>query len=84
LIRRAFWIALGLGAGVATAVLASRWMQRRSEQVRQAPAAIGRQAREGATDLGRLFREAADAARRAAAEREAELRESLDLPAEGA
>jgi hypothetical protein len=84
LIRRAFWIALGLGAGVTAAVLASRWMQRRSEQVRQAPAAIGRQARAGATDLGRLFREAAEAARRASARREAELRESLDLPAEGA
>jgi hypothetical protein len=83
LIRRAFWIALGLGAGVSAAVLASRWMQRRSEQVRQAPAAIGRQARAGATDLGRLFREAAEVARQASTKREAEMRESLDLPAEG-
>jgi hypothetical protein len=76
-IRRAFWTALGLGAGVTTAILASRWAKRQSEQVRQAPAATLRQARSGLGNLATLIRRSAEAARAAAAEREAEFRAVL-------
>jgi hypothetical protein len=71
-----FWTALGLGAGVTAAVLASRWMRKKATAV--APAAIGRQAAEGLGDLGRLIRESASAARRAMQERESEIRGALD------
>ncbi|MFL5799139.1 MAG: hypothetical protein ACJ77A_14565 [Actinomycetota bacterium] len=73
--RRAFWVALGLGAGVTAAVLVSRWMRRQSE--RMAPANIGRQVSQGASDLGRLIRTALEEGRAAAAAREAEFRHEL-------
>ncbi len=73
--KRMVWTALGLGAGVATAVMVSRWMRRQRE--RYSPANIGRVASEGARDLGALFRDALDEGRRAMAEREAEIRASL-------
>lgn len=75
--RRAFWIALGLGAGATAAIIASRWAKRQSQKV--APANLGRQAKSGLSDLGALFRESVDAYRRAAEQREAELRSGLDL-----
>ena len=76
--RRIFWLALGLGAGATTAVLAARWMRRQTEKV--APANIGRQVSQGASDLGRLIRTALDEGRQAAAAREAEIRAELAGP----
>lgn len=75
--RRAFWVALGLGAGATAAVLASRWMKRQTQKV--APAAIGRQARSGLQDLAQLWRESLTAAREASQAREDEFRSSLDV-----
>ena len=57
--RRAFWIALGLGAGATVGILASRWAKRQTQKV--APANLGRQAKSGLSDLGSLFRESMDA-----------------------
>ena len=74
--RRMFWTALGLGAGVTVAVLASRWMRRQSE--RMAPANVGRQLGDTAKDLGQLAREAMDEWRKGMAEKEAEIRAQLD------
>jgi hypothetical protein len=73
-----FWVALGLGAGVTAAVLASRWMRRQSEKM--APANIGRQMSQGASDLSRLIRTAVAEGRQAAAAREAEFRRELETP----
>ena len=74
--RRLFWTALGLGAGVTAAVLTSRWMRRQSERL--APANIGQQLGEAARDLGQLAREALQEWRTGMAEKEAEIRAQLD------
>jgi hypothetical protein len=76
-VRRLFWTALGLGAGVTAAVLTSRWMRRQSE--RMAPANIGQQLGETARDVGQLLREALEEWRTGMAEREAEIRAQLDV-----
>jgi hypothetical protein len=73
--RRAFWVAVGLGAGVAGAVMVSRWMRRQRERL--SPANIGSQLAEGARDLGRLVREALDEGKQAFLEKEEELKASL-------
>jgi hypothetical protein len=75
-VRRIFWLALGLGAGATTAVLAARWARRQGQKV--APANIGRQVSGAASDFGRLVRTAVAEGRSAMAEREAEIRRELD------
>ena len=70
-----FWTALGLGAGVAGAIMVSRWVRRQKQ--RYSPANLGAQLSEGAKDVGTLVREALNEGRRAMAEREAEIRASL-------
>ncbi len=74
--RRAFWLAVGLGAGVTVAIMATRWVQRQREAF--APANIARQAGVAARDLGSLVGEALKDFRTGMAEREAEIRASLD------
>ena len=74
--RRMFWTALGLGAGVTAAILVSRWMKRQSE--RMAPANIGQQLGETARDIGQLARETMEEWRKGAAEKEAEIRAQLE------
>ena len=74
--RRLFWTALGLGAGVTAAVITSRWMRKQSE--RMAPANVGRQLGDAARDLGQLLQEAVEEWRNGMAEREAEIRAQLD------
>ena len=76
--RRAFWVAVGLGAGVTAAVLVSRWMRKQTE--RMAPANIGQQLGGAARDLGQLAREAMEEYRKGAAEKEAEIRARLGSP----
>lgn len=76
--RRVFWLALGLGAGATAAVLMARWMRRQSE--RMAPANIGRQVTQGASDLAILVRTALAEGRQAATAREAEIRRELESP----
>jgi hypothetical protein len=73
--RRAFWLAVGLGAGATAAVLVSRRMRRATEAV--APANLAREARQAGTDLLQLVRESIDAGRKAMAEKESEVRASL-------
>ena len=74
--RRLFWTALGLGAGVTAAVITSRWMRRQTE--RMAPANVGRQLGDTARDVGQLVREALEEWRKGMAEKEAEIRSQLD------
>jgi len=72
MIRRGFWVALGLGAGVTSAVIASRWARKQADRV--APAALAREAKGGLLDLGKLVSESIAEGRQAMEERERELR----------
>jgi len=71
-IRRGFWVALGLGAGATSAVIASRWTRKQAQRV--APATLAREAKGGVLDLGKLFSESIAEGRQAMEERERELR----------
>ncbi len=74
--RRIFWLALGLGFGATSAVMASRWMKQQAE--RMAPANIARQAGGTARDLVSLLGEAAREFQVGSAEKEAEVRGQLE------
>ena len=65
-------MALGLGAGAASAVMASRWA--RKQAVRVAPATLAREAKGGLLDLGKLVSESIAEGRQAREDRERELR----------
>ena len=73
--RRIFWLALGLGAGVTSAVMASRWVRQQTERL--APASIGRQAGQALSDIGSLVSEAIAEFARGMTDRETEIRDSL-------
>jgi hypothetical protein len=70
--RRLFWVALGLGFGAVGAVMASRWTRRQMDKAK--PATIAREARGGLLDLTKLVSESVEEGKRAADERERELR----------
>jgi len=71
-VRRIFWLALGLGAGVAGAVMSMRFLRKQADKV--APANLARQARGGLMDVARLFSESIAEGREAMREKEEELR----------
>ncbi len=71
--RRLFWLALGLGAGAAGAVMTVRFARKQAKKV--APAAIAREAKGGLLDLGKLVSESIAEGKRAMREKEAELRD---------
>jgi len=70
--RRLFWAALGVGFGAAGAVMASRWTRRQMERAK--PQTLAREARGGLLDLTKLVSESIEEGKRAAEERENELR----------
>ena len=70
--RRLFWVALGLGAGIARAIMTMRFLRRQASKV--APANLARQARGGLMDAARLFSESIAEGREAMREKEEELR----------
>ena len=72
MVRRGFWVALGLGAGAAGAVLMSRWARKQAGRV--APATLAREAKGGLLDLGKLVSESIAEGRQAMEDRERELR----------
>ncbi len=78
MVRRGFWVALGLGAGATSAIMASRWA--RKQAVRVAPATLAREAKGGLLDLGKLFSESIAEGRQAMDERERELRGETPAP----
>jgi hypothetical protein len=81
-VRRPFWLALGVGFGAASAIVASRWTRRQLQRAK--PTAIAREARGGLLDLSRLVAESVEEGKRAADERERELRAKHDVPGPGA
>jgi hypothetical protein len=76
-IRRAFWLAFGVGLGAATAIISSRWTRRQVQKA--SPQAIAREAKGGLTDLSKLVASSVEEGRRAADLREAELRATYGL-----
>lgn len=76
--KRLFWLAAGLSAGAASAVIASRAVKKQAEKM--APSNVARAAGNSAMDVGKRFASAMDEGRRAMDEREAEVREKVRNP----
>jgi hypothetical protein len=74
-VRRLFWVALGLGAGAASAILASRFVRKQTAKV--APANLAREARGGMMDLARLVSDSLAEGKAAMHQKEVELRSGL-------
>jgi hypothetical protein len=73
-LRRIFWLAVGLGAGAAGAIMTMRFARRQASKV--APANLAREARGGLMDLAKLVAESIGEGREAMREKEEELRAS--------
>jgi hypothetical protein len=73
--RRIFWLAVGLGAGATTAVMAGRWVRRQARAL--APASLAHNAGRTMRDTASLLGQAGREFREGMAEREAEVRASL-------
>jgi len=71
-VKRLFWLALGLGAGAAGAIMTARFARRQMDKV--APSTLAREARGGLLDLSRRVSESIDEGRRAMQEKEDQLR----------
>jgi hypothetical protein len=71
-VRRLFWVALGLGAGAASAILATRFVRKQTAKV--APANLAREARGGMMDLARLVSDSLAEGKAAMHQKEDELR----------
>ena len=74
--RRLFWVALGLGAGVASAIIGTRFVRKQTAKV--APANLAREARGSIMDLARLVSESINEGKVAMQDREVELRSDLE------
>lgn len=70
--RRLFWVALGLGAGAASAILASRFVRRQTAKV--VPANLAREARGSMMDLAKLVSDSLAEGKAAMQEKQDELR----------
>jgi hypothetical protein len=75
-VRRLFWTAVGTGAGATAAVLVARWMRRTRQAM--APSNLAREAGRSVSDFVELVRQSLAAGRAAMAEKEAEIRGTLD------
>ena len=71
--KRLFWLALGLGAGAAGAIMTARFARRQMDKV--APSTLAREARGGLLDLSRRVSESMEEGRRAMQDKEEQLRE---------
>jgi hypothetical protein len=74
-VRRLFWVALGLGAGAASAILATRFVRKQTAKV--APANLAREARGGMMDLAKLVSDSLAEGKAAMRQKEDELHGGL-------
>jgi short subunit dehydrogenase-like uncharacterized protein len=74
-VRRAFWLAVGLGAGVTAGLVARRWARRTAQAIH--PAHVAGRAAGRAREVAALLGEAVAEFRGARAEREAAVRSLL-------
>ena len=72
--KRLFWLVVGLGAGVASAVMAGRFMKKQSQKI--APAHVAKVAGASFLDLGKRVSASIEEGRQASAEREREMRDT--------
>jgi hypothetical protein len=70
-----FWVALGLGAGAASAILATRFVRKQTAKV--APANLAREARGSMMDLAKLVSDSLAEGKAAMHQKEDELRGGL-------
>jgi hypothetical protein len=70
-----FWVAVGLGAGAASAILATRFVRKQTAKV--APANLAREARGGMMDLARLVSDSLAEGKAAMHQKEDELHSGL-------
>jgi hypothetical protein len=71
-VRRLFWVALGLGAGAASAIVATRFVRKQTAKV--APANLAREARGGMMDLAKLVSDSLAEGKAAMHQKEDQLR----------
>jgi hypothetical protein len=71
-VKRVFWLALGLGAGAAGAVMTARFARKQAQKV--TPAALAREAKGGIMELSKLVSESIAEGKRAMQDKEEELR----------
>jgi len=76
MVRRIFWLSVGLGAGATAVIMASRWLDKQKRKL--SPASLGHQAAGAVSGLAGTLADAARQYREAAAEKEAEIRAQLD------
>lgn len=76
--RRLFWLAVGLGAGAASAIMAGRFTRKQVEKAK--PQTIAREAKGSLLDLSKLVAESIEEGKRAQADRERELRDRYEIP----
>jgi sensor histidine kinase regulating citrate/malate metabolism len=74
-VRRIFWLALGLGAGAAGAVISTRFAKKQMRKV--APSTIAREARGGLLELSKLVSESIAEGKHAMEQAESEARTSI-------
>jgi hypothetical protein len=74
-VRRLFWVALGLGAGAASAILATRFVRKQTAKV--APANLAREARGGMMDLAKLVSDSLAEGKAAMRQKEDDLHSGL-------
>jgi hypothetical protein len=74
-VKRLFWVALGLGAGAASAILATRFVRKQTAKV--APANLAREARGGMMDLAKLVSDFLAEGKAAMRQKEDELHSGL-------
>jgi hypothetical protein len=70
-----FWVAFGLGAGAASAILATRFVRKQTAKV--APANLAREARGGMMDLAKLVSDSLAEGKAAMRQKEDELNSGL-------
>jgi hypothetical protein len=74
-VRRLFWVALGLGAGAASAIFATRFVRKQTAKV--APANLAREARGGMMDLAKLVSDSLAEGKAAMHQKQDQLRSGL-------
>jgi hypothetical protein len=74
-VKRLFWVSLGLGAGAASAILATRFVRKQTAKV--APANLAREARGGMMDLAKLVADSLAEGKAAMRQKEDELHGGL-------
>jgi hypothetical protein len=71
-VRRLFWLAFGLGAGVAGALVASRWMRQQADKM--APAHVAKEMQSNLIDLSKRVADSVAEGKKAMEDKERELR----------